>query len=59
MVSDQNFNGRIFVDQKLFFIDFAIDFSIGKFKVRVRFRYLTVRSFYNLDMFEIIHRSRS
>ena len=37
MISDQNFNGRIFVDQKLLFGDFEIGFSIGKFKVRVRF----------------------
>ena len=59
MVSDRDFNGRIFLDQKLFFRDFAIDFSIGKFKVRVRFRCLTVKSFYILDMFEIMHRSRS
>ena len=59
MVSDRNFNGRIFVDQKLFFGDFEIDFSIGKFEVRVRFHFLTIRSFYILDMFEIIHRSRS
>ena len=59
MVSDRNFNGRFFVDQKLFFGDFEIGFSIGKFEVRVRFYCLTVRSFYILDMFEIIHRSRS
>ena len=39
MVSDQNFNGRIFVDQNLFFGDFEIGFSIGKFKVRVRFHF--------------------
>ena len=37
MVPDQNFNGRIFVDQKLFFGDFEIGFSISKFKVRVHF----------------------
>ena len=59
MVFDRSFNGRIFVDHKLFFRDFEIDFSIGKFEVRVRFHCLTVRSFYILDMFEIIHRSRS
>ena len=59
MFSDRNFNGRIFVDQKLFFGDFEIGFSIGKFEVRVRFHCLTVRSLYILDMFEIIHRSRS
>ena len=59
MVFDLNFNGRIFVDQKLFFGDFEIGFSIGKFKVRVHFHCLTVRSFYILDMFEITHRSRS
>ena len=55
MVSDRNFNGRIFIDQKLFFGDFEISFSIGKFKVRACFHCLTVRSFYILDMFEIIH----
>ena len=59
MLSDLNFNGQIFVDQKLFFGDFEIGFSIGKFKVRVCFHCLTVRSFYSLDMFEIIHISRS
>ena len=49
----------IFVNQKLFFGDFEIGFNIGKFKVRVCFHCLTVRSFYILDMFEIIHKSRS
>ena len=41
------------------FGDFEIGFSIGKFKVRVCFHCLTVRSFYILDMIEIIHRCRS
>ena len=59
MVSDRNFNSRIFVDQKLFFGDFEIGFNIGKFKVRVCFHCLPVRSFSILDMFEIIHKSRS
>ena len=45
IVSNRNFNGRIFVDHKLFFGDFEIGFSIGKFKVRVLFHCLTVRSF--------------
>ena len=39
MVPDRNFNGRIFVDHKLFFRYFEISFSIGKFKVRVRFHF--------------------
>ena len=55
---DRNFNGWIFVDQKLFFEDFEIGFSIGKFKVRVCLFFLTVRSFLILDMFEIIYRYR-
>ena len=41
---------------EVIFGDFEIGFNIGKFKVRVRFHWLTVRSFYILDMFEIIHR---
>ena len=48
-----------FRSSEVIFGDFEICFSIGKFKVRVRFHCLTVRSFYILDMFEIIHRSRS
>ena len=50
---------NLYISLEVIFGDFEIGFSIGKFKVRVCFHCLTVRSFYILDMFEIIHRSRS